>query len=690
MSTLLLYAALIAAVAFLLLRLCVLARREAGARALADTLKEEMERRVDERTKALSESEDRLRRVVQTTNDAVWEWDIPADTVTWNDGIERLFGYDPKKVDTAVTWWSARIHDDDRERVLSGLDALLADAERHWSEGYRFQKADGSYAHVFDRASVIRDGGGRAVRMVGAMVDETDRHRVDRALRETGERYHALFNKNPLPMWVSEVDSLRFLAVNNSALALYGYSREEFLALSARDIRPREDVALLTELLSKKTAGPRNAGVWRHKKKNGAIFDVQVDVADMSFGGRPAYLVTARDVSEQRQLENQLRQVQKMDAVGRLAGGMAHDFNNLLFVMGGYAEQVLRGLDREHPLRGKLEGIQRATERAASLTRQLLTFSRNEPVQPKVLSLNTVVPEMDKMLRRLIGEHIDLRTSLSPALGRTRIDPGHLEQVLMNLVVNARDAMPSGGRLTLETTDVALDEAYARTRVGLEPGRFVMLAVSDTGHGMDAGTIEHIFEPFFTTKGADKGTGLGLSIVYGIVQQAGGHISVYSEPGRGATFRVYFPRVDAAVDSTVAPEDSAGARGWETVLLVEDEAAVRELARETLEGHGYRVLEARHGREALHVLGQSGQEIHLLLTDVVLPDITGKEVADAVLGLRPDVQILFMSGYTGGALMGLDRLPTNAAFLAKPFTLATLLRRTREMLGSPERLALRA
>ncbi len=403
---------------------------------------------------------------------------------------------------------------------------------------------------------------------------------------------------------------------------------------------------------------------------------------DKDEAGRPRRLLgTVHDITTRRQMELQLRQAQKMEAVGRLAGGIAHDFNNILTAITGYAGLLLEDLAGDDARRADVDEIRRAAERAAALTRQLLAFSRQQVLAPRVLDLNELVTNLDKMLRRLIGEDMELVTVPAPDLGAIRADPGQLEQVLVNLVVNARDAMPEGGRLTIETANVTLDEEYARLHAPAVPGRYVLLAVSDTGMGMDPETRSHIFEPFYTTKEKGKGTGLGLATVYGIVKQSGGFVWVYSEPGQGATFKIYLPRVDEPAQP-LEPLATAttSLRGTETVLLVEDEVTVRAVAREMLERQGYTVLEAT-GAEAAMALAEAHRgPIHLLLTDVVMPGSSGRALADRLTALRPELRVLFMSGYTDEAVVRHGILERGVAYLQKPFAPEGLARRVREVI----------
>jgi PAS domain S-box-containing protein len=603
-------------------------------------------------------------------------------------------------------------------------------------------------------------------------------------------------------MYVTDRATLAFLAVNDAAVAHYGYSRGEFLGMTIKDIRPAEDVPRFLECFSRPGRGNGPVGVWRHCKKNGAVIEVEISSHELLFAGRPARLALAHDITErrrveaarerliaileatpdlvaisqvegpasyinpagrqllglapdeevvlsqfrpdwarkvlleeaiptalrertwsgetvllnrageeipvsqvliahrspsgggveflatiardirgQKQLEERLRQGQKMEAIGRLAGGVAHDFNNLLTVIIGHSGLLLDGHAPPELARGSLEEIHKAADRAAALTRQLLAFSRRAIVRPVILNLNAVVADTQRLLERLIGEDVALLIAPEPGLGLVKVDAGQVEQILMNLAVNARDAMPQGGTLIIRTANVLIDPATAETHSDVRPGPFSLLMVGDTGCGMDEATLGHIFEPFFTTKEIGKGTGLGLATVYGIVQQSGGFIVVESHLERGTTFSIYLPQVSA--ETPVRPPAAnvpEAANGLETVLLVEDQDGVLGLARLTLQTKGYTVLTARDGLDALEVAQRHEGPIHLLITDVVMPSMSGCELAQRLTFLKPGLKTLYMSGYAPDAILRRGVSEAGMAFLPKPFSPAALAKKVREVL----------
>jgi PAS domain S-box-containing protein len=452
------------------------------------------------------------------------------------------------------------------------------------------------------------------------------------------ERFRLLFDESPVPIFVFDPQAFRFLAVNEAALRLYGYERHEFLAVPPPDLKLSSDNPE-TAFGDQGPPGDVRVESVRHKRKDGSVIDVEITSRGVAFAGRKARLAVTKDMTEHKRLEEQFRQSQKMEAVGRLAGGVAHDFNNLLSVILTFSGTLAEDLKPGNPMLAELQEIQKAGNRAAGLTRQLLAFSRRQALEPRTLGLSDVVSGLDKMLRRLIGEDVELVTSSARGLGSIKADPGQIEQVLMNLVINARDAMPRGGRLSIETSNVELDEEYARDHLGVKPGPHVMLAVSDTGVGMDKETLARIFEPFFTTKEVGKGTGLGLATVFGIVEQSNGSIWVYSEPGKGTSFKIYFPRVERPAEPAreIAPSP-ASLRGSETILLVEDEEQVRNMVRGILRKNGYEVLDVQNGGEALLCCERHAGKIDLLLTDVVMPMMSGPALAQRLSCVRPDLK----------------------------------------------------
>ncbi len=497
-------------------------------------------------------------------------------------------------------------------------------------------------------------------------------------LKGKEKKFRLLFEENPQPMCVFDPLTQQFLEINAAARELYGYSPEEFQRMKLLDVLLQEE----TERFLAEWKGPAKLVTrsWRHRTKAGRVIDVEMIIREIRYGGQPAALSVLLDVTSRRQLEEQLRQAQKMEAVGMLAGGVAHDFNNLLTIITGYSQLVLNNISPHDPNRHSVEQIMKAGERAGALTKQLLAFSRRQVLQPRVLELNKLVTSLSTMLQRLIGEDIELRLALPPELGRVSADPGQIEQVLMNLAVNSRDAMPKGGVLTIETANVELDQRYVGRHIAVKPGPYVLLAVSDTGFGMDAATRAHLFEPFFTTKGSGHGTGLGLSTVFGIVKQSGGSVEVYSEPDRGTSVKVYLPRIDQPAIAETARAGKTLSRGSETILLAEDDDMVRTLVCETLEREGYRVIAASDPVNARHLAEQHRTPIHLLITDVVMPKVSGRELADQLLRRIPDLKVLYMSGYTDNAVLNSGILQKEVAFLQKPFTPAALAEKVREVL----------
>ena len=506
-----------------------------------------------------------------------------------------------------------------------------------------------------------------------------ERVRAEEASRKSESMFRLLFSHTPLPMWVFDTETLRFLQVNEAATKQYGFSEHEFRGITMAQIWPDTQDPSFAKHVEEWRSEGRQQGHWRHKKKDGKSFEVDVISHKLEYAGRSVRLVVAQDVSERHLLEQQLRQAQKMEAIGRLAGGVAHDFNNLLMVIKGHTELLLDVLPPADHVTRKVEQIDRSADRATALTRQLLAFSRMQVLQPRPMNLNTVVDEMGKLLPRLIGEDVELLVRTAPHLGTIRADASQMEQIIMNLAVNSRDAMPSGGKLIIETQNIELDHYYREAHPIVKPGRYVLLSVSDTGIGMDAETQAHIFEPFFTTKEQGKGTGLGLATVYGVVKQSGGFVWVYSEIGNGTTFKIYLPRVDEPAAAIAPAAPAQVMRGTETVLLTEDEQDVREVAREFLESAGYRVLQAASGEAALQLAAAHDGAIDLLVTDMVMPGMSGQELARKMRVTREDLRVLYMSGYSEHAAEEAAK-SEGSAVLAKPFSRSALLRTAREVL----------
>ena len=507
--------------------------------------------------------------------------------------------------------------------------------------------------------------------------------RNEQALRRSEARYRSLVQSSVYGIYRSSLEG-RFLDVNPALIAMLGYESPEQVLL----LDPEKDVFAQADEHARLNDEFRRSGRLdgievKWKRKDGSVITVRISGRAVSSADEPADVLEAiaEDVTDRRALEDQFRQSQKMEAVGRLAGGVAHDFNNLLMVISGYAEVILNQVNPSDTLHEKGKAIQLAADRATTLTRQLLAFSRKQLLELKVVDVNAIVQDMERLLRPLIGENIELITMLAPQAAHTRADAGQLEQVIMNLVVNAKDAMPAGGRLTIRTEQVTVDEHHRRGQHFIRIGNYVTLSVSDTGTGMDRETQSRIFEPFFTTKEKGKGTGLGLSTVYGIVKQSGGYVIVQSELGRGSTFHIYLPMVQGVSEqqSVSAPDPTLG--GTETILLVEDEDSVRQLVRDTLSAKGYQVLEAENGEAGVAAAAGHNGKIDLVITDVVMPGMGGREMVKELFHSRPGTKVLYLSGYTEDAIISDGSIEKGTAFLQKPFTLQSLSRKVREVLG---------
>ncbi len=656
----------------------VLVLLQAGGAAMIARLRAELAARRQSEA-ALRESEERFRQIAHNVTEVFWMTDPHKNQILYiSPAYETIWARTCASLYAEPNRWLEAVHPDDQERVRQ---ALSRQASGGYDVEYRIVRPDGSMRWIRDRAFPVRDAAGDVYRVTGIAEDITERHRTD---EERVRLSMAVEQAAELIVITDARGTIQY--VNPAFERVSGYSRAEAIGQNPRILKSgSQDAEFYRHLWATIKAGQVWSGHFVNRRKDGSLYEEEAVISPVrdAAGTIINFVSVKRDVTAERQLQRQFLQAQKMDAVGRLAGGVAHDFNNILTAIMGYSERLVQGLDSRHPLQTDAREIERAAYRAARLTRQLLAFSRRQVLQPKVVDLNAIVESMDRMLRRLIGEHIALCSRPAAGLGSVKADVSQIEQVILNLVVNARDAMPDGGKLLIETANVTLNESYAATHPEVVPGDYVMLAVTDTGCGLSDEARRHIFEPFFTTKAQGKGTGLGLATCYGILKQSGGHINVYSELGHGTTFKVYLPCVNAAPDQRLLPPEQTAAvpRGSEVLLLVEDEPAVRELATLALTDLGYTVLTATNGIEALELVRRrdSGR-LDLLVTDVVMPQMGGRELADRLRALRPDTKVLFTSGYTEDAIVNRGVLQPGLAFLQKPYTPGTLARKIRQVL----------
>jgi two-component system cell cycle sensor histidine kinase/response regulator CckA len=610
---------------------------------------------------------------------------IAADTKShvtiWNPAAEKLFGWSEKEVigrpipivpqyETATV---AALH----RRLMAGETLTGVEVHR--------QKRDGSSVAVSLSATPLWDASNNVRGIIGFLTDITERKRAEEALRAAEEKYRGIFENALEGVYQSTPDG-KYVSANPALARMFGFDSPQELTDTRNDITNQEYVTpqsradFVRELENRGVV--RNFEYQAYRRDGKAIWVSANAHAVRDTEGRILYFEgTVQDITQSRELEQQLRQMQKIEAVGRLAGGVAHDFNNILMAISSYADLLYGKTPESDARRRYIDEISKATDRAASLTQGLLAFSRKQVISPKVLDLNALIAAQTEMLKRLIPENIELRFMPGDALGRVRVDPGQVEQIVMNLVINARDATPNGGTILLETSNAELDQKDCGLQHPAQSGRYVMIAVSDSGCGMSAETQAHIFEPFFTTKEQGKGTGLGLAIVFGIVKQSGGYIFLHSEPDHGSTFKIYLPQVEAA-DQTEDDESSDRSfRGNETILLVEDEDAVRESASEYLAENGYTVLKAKHGPDALKIADQHSRPIHLMLTDLIMPQMSGRELSERITSVHPETKVLFMSGYSNNLLSNEQILDPKHVLLQKPFRLSVLGKRITEILG---------
>ncbi len=660
-----------------------LARLAAGLESQVEERTAALRAEIAERqmaTEQLRQSEEMFRLIAENINDLIAVLDLEGKRLYNSPSYKDILG-DP----TALLGSDSfnEIHPDDRQKIRKIFQETVRTARGRRAE-YRFLLKDGSIRFIESQGSVIPDAEGKTAKVVVVSRDVTERNRTEEALAESEARFRSLVENAAVGIYRTTPDG-RIVMANPTLVKMLGY--DSFQELASRN--PGDDAFephySRKEFLERVEREGEIGGLeWAWTRRDGSVIFFRESARVVrSDEGRVLYHDgIVEDVTARKKLEEQFLQAQKMEAVGQLAGGVAHDFNNLLTVINGYSEIMLGQLKADDPNQKCVGEIKKAGDRAAALTRQLLAFSRRQFLMPQVLDLNQVVADVHTMLKRMIGEDIDLVTIPGQNLGRVKADSGQIVQVLLNLAVNARDAMPQGGKLTIETANVELDESYVRNHVTMKSGSYVMLAVSDSGTGMDAETQKRMFEPFFTTKGQGKGTGLGLSTVYGIVKQSGGYIWAYSEPGHGTTFKAYLPQVNEQPVEIVGPKKANVEElcGTETILIVEDDAAVCTLVHSTLELYGYQVLEATNGAEALLVSEQYQRKIHLLLTDLVMPGISGRVLAERMAISHAGMKVIYMSGYTDDTVVRHGVLAATTAYLQKPFTPVALSRKVREVL----------
>ena len=628
---------------------------------------------------ALRLSHERFDYVTRATADAVWDRNIADNSIWWNDGLQRLFGIPSEEVGGSIEWARERIHPDDREQVARTIGEAIRSGAEQWSCEYRFRRYDGTYAFVYDRGFVLREAAGRAVRVVGAITDLSDRKQREDRLREQA----TLLDRARDAIMVRGLDR-RIRYWNRAAETIYGIPREQAIGKRVEDIVAHDDPVAFEAA----DAEVFEKGEWSGRLQQTAAGGKTVTVDGhwtllRDENGNPAGILKIHtNVSERVDLERRLAQSQKLEAIGQLTGGIAHDFNNLLTVIVGNADTLSEELQQQPDVLPLVDMIRTAGERGAELTRHLLAFARRQALEPRTVHPDELVDGMRNLLRRTLGENVELAVNHAADVALVSVDPAQFESALLNLCINARDAMPGGGKLMIETENVVLDENYAGQRVDVVPGDYVRISISDTGTGMSAEDAARAFEPFFTTKARGKGTGLGLSMVYGFVKQSGGHVAIYSELGHGTVVTLYLRRARGQDEpvARVEPGDVAG--HGERILLVEDDDLVRKHAVQLLESLGYGVVVASNGPEALEVL-RSGVPCDLLFTDVIMPGgMTGPRLAEAAHALRPGLPVLYTSGYTENAIVHHGRVDPGVNLLHKPYRKPELAAKLRLVLGA--------
>jgi two-component system, cell cycle sensor histidine kinase and response regulator CckA len=657
--------------------------------AVQQALREAVERKAFRQVEeALARSKERQELATRAADIGMWDWNIPKNELVWDDQMFALYGVKRDDFGGNYDAWLSRVHPDDRTRCDKAIQQALRN-EKLYDIEFRVQRPDGTLRVIKADGLVAWDTQGSPLRLMGVNYDITERKRAEDRLRLSE---FSIDRAGEAIYWIDPF--ARILDVNDAACAMLGYVKEELCVMTVHDIAPdlQVDVWPAHWMEVKRRGAFMFEGL--HRAKDGRIIPIEMSVNYLCYDGQEYNCAFVRNITERKRTEAALRraqaqliQAQKMEAIGRLAGGIAHDFNNLLTVINGHSDVLLADQTVPDRVRKSIEQVQDAGRRAAGLTRQLLVFSRQQVVQLQLVDLNQIVTAMQKLLVRLIGADIRIRLDLDNSLDRIMADPSQVEQIVMNLTVNARDSMPRGGDLVLETRNVELDAAFFEQQGMVStPGPYCMLSMRDTGTGMDEQTAGRIFEPFFTTKDPGKGTGLGLATVYGIVRQSQGVITLSTQLGQGATFRIYFPRDTAATrqDVAAASEPAATLGGRETILLIEDHPLVRELVKVVLSSRGYTVLEAGDGKAALDISSGHQGEIHLVLSDVILPGERGPIVVDRLRAIRRGMKALFMSGYLGGEFNQEDIQIYQSSFLQKPFTTHVLLQKVRLVLDSAE------
>jgi two-component system cell cycle sensor histidine kinase/response regulator CckA len=656
---------------------------EQGNKFLVGVIRDITERKHSE------ESLRRLATVVKDSNDAITIQDFEGRITAWNRGAELMYGYTEEEALRMSIW---DLTPPDKVTELKEVTHRLMEGEKITTFETKRIAKDGRVLDVWLTITKLVDDSGKIIGIASTARDVTDRKRSDEVLREQEFKLRSITDTAQDAILMMD-DSGRITFWNPAAERIFGYGAQEALG---KDLHALIAPQRYHEDFQEAYPGFLNTGEGKSVgktseskalRKDGREIDVELSLASVRINDRWHAAGTVRDISERKLLEEQYRQAMKMETVGRLAGGVAHDFNNMLTVITGYTDMMLTQLDQHDPLCKDVIEVQNAADRAANLTRQLLAFSRKQILEPQIINLNSVLADLHKMLHRVIGEDIDLATVPNPELCNIEADPGQIEQVIVNLVVNARDSMPSGGKLTIETQNIYLDEDYCRIHTDIKPGDFAMIAVSDNGCGISQEIISKIFEPFFTTKEVGKGTGLGLATVFGIVKQSGGSINVYSEVGKGSSFKIYFPKKDMVADAitrrTRQIEDD-GLRGTGTILIVEDEEIVREMAVKVLKTNGYNVITAQTGNAALLICRQMDKPVDLVLTDVVMPGISGIQFIGELRKFWPNTKVIFMSGYTPDAILHQGILEPGTPFIGKPFRMAELLKKVKGVIKSAE------